>query len=128
MATRSRIGVLVEDMKVESIYCHFDGYISNNGSLLFNYWSNEGKLSSLLKGGDIGSLGEDVNDTIFYLRDRGENGCESIVHELDSWPSCGQDYEYLYNPKLCMWTVRKVNGDNETDAAPWISLIEALKS
>lgn len=128
MATRSRIGVLGDDGQVESIYCHFDGYISNNGDLLQNHWSHPEKMTSLLRGGDIGSLGEGVSDTLFYLRDRGESGCESIVHPLNSWPSYGQEFEYLFNMKLGTWAVRRVNGDGEEGAGPWVSLVEALKT
>lgn len=123
MATRSRIGILNDDMTVESIYCHYDGYISGNGAMLLAYWSNGEKMLSLLAGGDIGSLGEGIDDTIFYLRDRGESGCESIVHPIDSWPSYGQEYEYLYNLKLGTWAMRDING---SEVCPWVSLRTAL--
>jgi hypothetical protein len=129
MATRSRIGALHEDGQVESIYCHFDGYITNNGDLLQNHWSSREKMTSLLRGGDIGSLGEEMGDTLFYIRDRGEADCESIVHPLNSWPSYGQEFEYLFNMRLGTWAVRKLDGgDEEIHAQPWVSLVEALKT
>lgn len=128
MATRSRIGVLHDDGQVESIYCHYDGYISRNGELLHRLWSEHEKLISLLAGGDISSLGEDMDDTTFYFRDRRETGCESIVHPLNSWPTCDQNFEYLYNPKLGTWAARQVVGDGECNSKPWVSLAEALKT
>ena len=72
MATRSRIAIENQDGTVNSIYCHFDGYVEGVGKTLFNHYDRE-KLEKLLELGDISSLGESTEDTVAYCRDRGED-------------------------------------------------------
>jgi len=72
MATRSRIAIENQDGTVDSIYCHFDGYISGVGKTLFNHYDQE-KLEKLLELGNISTLGESTIDTEAYCRDRGED-------------------------------------------------------
>jgi hypothetical protein len=72
MATRSRIAIEKQDGTVDSIYCHWDGYLSHNGKILFNHYDNE-KLEKLIGLGDISTLGESTEDTVAYCRDRGED-------------------------------------------------------
>ena len=73
MATRSRIGIEHQDGTVTSIYCHFDGYISGNGETLQTNYSNREKVEQLIALGDISSLESDIDETIAYHRDRGED-------------------------------------------------------
>ena len=63
MATRSRIAIENQDGTVQSIYCHFDGYIDGVGKRLFNRYDRE-KLKSLIELGDISSLGESTENTV----------------------------------------------------------------
>jgi hypothetical protein len=86
MATRSRIAVENQDGTVESIYCHFDGYIEHNGKLLANHYTDSSKVRQLIDLGDISFLAENVVSTddthsfetptpgvvVAYHRDRGE--------------------------------------------------------
>lgn len=85
MATRSRIGIELENGTVKSIYCHWDGYISNNGKILLECYDRD-KTLDLVKLGDISSLGDQVDPTgphsfespqhgvtVAYHRDRGES-------------------------------------------------------
>jgi hypothetical protein len=72
MATRSRIAIENESGIVNSIYCHFDGYVDGVGKTLFNHYDKE-KLQKLIELGDISSLGESTEDTVAYCRDRGED-------------------------------------------------------
>lgn len=72
MATRSRIAIENQDGTVKSIYCHWDGYVSHNGKILFDHYDNE-KLEKLIELGDISSLGESTEDTVAYARDRNED-------------------------------------------------------
>ena len=71
MATRSIIAKL-DDNGLEAIYCHNDGYLSNNGKILDQHYANKDDVNELLAGGDISSLKDTIEDTIFYMRDRGE--------------------------------------------------------
>ncbi len=86
MGTRSFIGIVQEDGKVLSVYCHWDGYPSHNGVILAKHYAEPAKIAELLQEGDISSLGpnigekHDFNDsdtkpegaTTFYGRDRNE--------------------------------------------------------
>ena len=71
MATRSIIAKL-DDKGVQAIYCHNDGYLSNNGKILDQHYANEVKVDNLIAQGDASSLKDTIEDTIFYMRDRGE--------------------------------------------------------
>jgi len=71
MATRSVIAKL-DSKGVQAIYCHNDGYLSNNGKILDQHYTHEVHVNHLLAGGDISSLKDTIEDTIFYMRDRGE--------------------------------------------------------
>jgi hypothetical protein len=72
MATRSRIAIENQDGTVDSIYCHFDGYVEGVGKTLFNHYDQE-KLEKLLELGNISVLKESTEDTVAYCRDRGED-------------------------------------------------------
>jgi len=61
MATRSRIAIENEDGTVSSIYCHWDGYLSNNGRILANHYTDRKKVEALIALGAISSLRENVS-------------------------------------------------------------------
>ena len=85
MGTRSRIGVMHGD-KLKSVYCHWDGYLSNNGKILQNHYDSA-KANHLVSLGDLSSLGTTIGEKhdfdtrtdccTFYGRDRDETGTES---------------------------------------------------
>ena len=110
MGTRSRIGVM-HGNKCKSVYCHWDGYLADNGRILLEHYDSA-RANHLVALGDLSSLGKslgekhpfskheiDLNDpelnaklalieraeaenwTTFYGRDRGETGTDYIVHE-----------------------------------------------
>ncbi len=99
MATRSTIALEYADGTVDKIYCHWDGYLDNNGVILFNNYKDPFKVQRLMDLGDVSSLGPNIGDkhdfdcphkygtpeyqqwqddkrevTTFYGRDRGETG------------------------------------------------------
>lgn len=124
MATRSRIGILNEDkMTVESVYCHWDGYLSNNGKLLNEHWKDLESVKELIRLGDLSSLGTTIQDSVFYGRDRKDVGAEARSHSLIRWVDSGHDYEYLYTPSLGTWSYRDTGADIR---GPWTLLSEAL--
>lgn len=61
MSTRSRIGMVNKDGSVTSIYCHFDGYPSNNGAILLKHYKTAKKVKELISLGSISSLHENVS-------------------------------------------------------------------
>ena len=97
MSTRSRIAVMHGD-NCKSIYCHWDGYLEYNGSLLNKHYDSA-KANNLVALGDLSSLKPEIgiqhaimhpgteisaedyekqfgNMCTFYGRDRGEKNVE----------------------------------------------------
>jgi hypothetical protein len=87
MATRSRIAIEDQTGKVRSIYCHWDGYPSNNGRILLQHYKTQEKVEALIALGSISSLAPETEIpegvehnfktpangiTVAYNRDRGE--------------------------------------------------------
>jgi hypothetical protein len=113
MGTRSRIGVMHGD-KCKSVYCHWDGYLSNNGKILLEHYDSA-KANHLVALGDLSSLDREVvipegvehsfqvpldGITVFYGRDRGQTGTEFQVDEdfvsfLERVDACGAEYYYI---------------------------------
>ena len=77
MATRSTIALEFADGTVQQVYAHWDGYLDHNGKILLNDYADPFKLRDLIDLGDISSLDSDIDSTVFYMRDRGETGCEA---------------------------------------------------
>jgi len=112
MATRSSIAIKTPE-GIRSIYCHYDGYPSNNGTILNENYTNPSKINRLIGLGDIsylsdnvGSSKQDFNNptpgiTLAYGRDRGESGVDAITHpDIESWAEdregAGCEYGYLW--------------------------------
>lgn len=118
MGTRSRIGIRNEDGTITSVYCHWDGYLSHNGLLLLEHWSDAKKLKKMMKLGDMSVLGEEIgtkhdfnnldlrgNGCSFYKRDRGETDVDAITTNEDDFIEAREEYTYLYEPKDKQWLV-----------------------
>jgi hypothetical protein len=93
MSTRSAILEKTEN-GYRGIYCHWDGYLENNGRILATNYTDAAKVHSLIDLGSISSLGKNVAPTrkhsfdapqkgvtVAYMRDRGETDQEPIVSE-----------------------------------------------
>ena len=84
MGTRSAIGKVEADGKVQTIYCHFDGYPSHVGRILLEHYQSPEKVEQLIKLGALSTLGPEIGDKVdwnasvfdkqcrAYHRDRGE--------------------------------------------------------
>lgn len=113
MSTNSSISMLTEDGNYIGIYCHWDGYYSNNGMLLYEYYDTYEKVFDLIKQGDMSSLDEKSNLVkghsfdnnikglcVYYHRDRDEDW-ESVRPNVskkynDLLGNLGQEYNYLF--------------------------------
>ena len=113
MGTRSRIGVMHGD-NCKSVYCHWDGYLDNNGRILLEHYDSA-KANHLVALGDLSSLDFEVEIpegvehsfqvplkgvTTFYGRDRGETGTEFATDDtfekfLARADGCGAEYYYI---------------------------------
>ena len=97
MSTRSRISIENQDGTVNSIYCHFDGYVDGVGKTLFNSYDQE-ELKELINLGDISSLGTSTENTVAYHRDRGEDLSIATYKDIDDLFRNGfaNGVEYIY--------------------------------
>ena len=55
MATRSRIGIELQDGSILSAYHHYDGYPSWLGRILKTHYNSKEKVAELIDGGDMSS-------------------------------------------------------------------------
>lgn len=62
MGTRSTIALEFADGTVEQVYCHWDGYLSHNGRILRDHYSDPFKLRDLIDQGSISSLGKEIGE------------------------------------------------------------------
>lgn len=129
MATRSRIGMIMEDGTVRSIYCHWDGYPSYNGRILKECYNTPEKVKELISLGDISSLGrtteyKDECDDM-YTKDyhRWRNEPIRIKTDSDAYDYAirgfdnGEEYIYLFDGDR--WEMQSLYR--------WQSLDEVLK-
>ena len=103
MATRSLIGMNLDNGITKIIYCHWDGYPEHNGQLLVNNYTSPFNVFYLLDLGDLSSLAESPASCTAYHRDRNEpwdmvesrdvNTSELAAVGIDY----GVDYVYVYN-------------------------------
>ena len=56
MGTRSRIGLRIAPDQIISVYCHYDGYIQNNGRILKEHYKTKEAVQELIDGGGMSSL------------------------------------------------------------------------
>ena len=129
MATRSRIGVMHGNV-VKHVYCHWDGYLAHNGQILQDHYDSV-KANNLVALGDVSSLRPEIGEkhdfdyyfnkdkytaeqlklyedqwTMFYGRDRGEEGTEP--NKFPNWKMFQlsmQQEEYDYVFKGGVWLV-----------------------
>lgn len=114
MSTRSRIGVMHGD-KLKSVYCHWYGYLSNNGKILQEHYDSA-RANHLVALGDISSLGKEIGEKhefdsptdscTFYGRDRGESDVDFTVDQsYAEFLDKDYDYEYYYIMRDGVWYV-----------------------
>jgi hypothetical protein len=110
---------------VRAVYCHWDGYLEHNGSLLHKHYSTSSKVNNLIALGGLSSLRPEIgekhafsqfevakdeveafkaateNMCTFYGRDRGETGQEFKVFPTlkkaeDYYEGSWCEYLYLF--------------------------------
>jgi len=108
MGTRSTIALEFAGGTVAQVYCHWDGYLSHNGKILLENYSDPFKLRELIDLGDLSSLKPEigtkhdfdqrvVGDCTFYGRDRGETDVEAkYFKDFADYKANHQREEYAY--------------------------------
>ena len=103
MATRSLIGINLNDGITKIIYCHWDGYPSHVGELLVCDYNTPALITELMELGDLSSLDATPATCEAYHRDRNEpwgmvEPRDINTSELDAVAKdYGVDYVYIYN-------------------------------
>lgn len=95
MATRSTIALEYADGTVGQIYCHWDGYLDNNGKILLNHYTDPYKVRELLDNGDMSSLDTSVDGCTFY-KERGEDCPQRMYKDYAEFRREAQGEEYNY--------------------------------
>ena len=103
MATRSRIGLLLQTGHVLSVYHHWDGYPEWLGVTLKEKFNTYDEIAELIDGGDISCCDSDsdwnlqkVDLHVQYYNDRGENTEPRLDTTVEDYLSKGEEYAYLF--------------------------------
>ena len=97
MSTHASITLKTKDNKYKSVYLHHDGYISDAGEKLKNYYNTYEKVDQLLNLGNLSSLGENPID-------------EPKLWDMDYY------FEMMKNsPKKIDYACRTYKGRGDTD-------------
>ena len=111
MGTRSDIIVEREDGTWKRIYCHWDGYPSHNGRILYDHYNTQKLAEAVVKPGDMSSLDAKCTKpkghsyetkvpgySVYYGRDRGETDVEGTIGDSLSavWPDSETGTEFTY--------------------------------
>ena len=114
MATRSRIGIELQDGSILSVYHHWDGYPSWLGRILNTHYNTKEKVSELIDGGDMSTCwtkdrwtGRQIAPYVMenieaaeygpqYYAQRGENFPPRLHKDMEEFFSMGEEYSYIF--------------------------------
>ena len=110
MATRSRIGYVLKDDSIVSVYHHWDGYPEWLGNILNKHYNEDSKVRELIDGGDMSSCysdneyDEEKQEFVkgdprpVYYSERGEDCPPRHDQTLSSLTDydCGEEFLYLW--------------------------------
>ena len=125
MGTRSTIAIEFADNSVSQIYCHWDGYLDNNGKILSEHYMNPFKVRDLVELGDFSSLRETVEATAegAYTQRGEDKEVRRYMDVGDYFTECQQEeYDYILRQveNKPVWFVRCYATDGK-----WVTLGEA---
>lgn len=118
MATRSAIGYVDDSGNIHSVYCHWDGYPSYVGAVLYTFYNNLEAIKRLIEKGDMSSIldaaGEDETKShlpvgpVHYHEWRNEDwdGVKPKTHgNVEAVLACRREQcaEYFYLFKNGKW-------------------------
>lgn len=111
MATRSTIAIQLENGSINQVYCHWDGYLENNGKILMENYKNTEIIKELISKGSISILDININPSkdskhdfnnkqndvcVFYHRDRDEDLDINTFKNLENYTLNANFEEYNY--------------------------------
>jgi hypothetical protein len=127
MGTRSTIALEFADGTVEQVYCHWDGYLSNNGKILQAHYMDPFEVKQLLALGGFSSLEGTVEATAeqAYTQRGEEISINKYATVAEYFAECQQEeYDYILRPVggVAVWFVRCYPTDGK-----WVTLAEAFQ-
>ena len=132
MGTRSAIGYKTGEGKIRAKYSHYDGYVAGVGKTLVEHYQAARKIAQMVELGDQSFLAEEIfpkgehsfnapeeGCTVFYGRDRGEEGVDAkefdtVQEFVEYYDGCGCEYFYLHT--AAGWIVS--NGNKDANGFP----------
>ena len=100
MATRSLIGIQLDEKTVKYSYCHWDGYVDNNGRILLESYRDKDKIIDLIQRGSFSSLRPLIDDIEYYEEEVENDYMGNIDVPINEYLSKdnyhGEEYKYLY--------------------------------
>ena len=104
MSTRSRIGILLPDDSILSVYHHWDGYPEWLGVTLNKKFNTKEQVAELIDGGDISCIDSDSDwnlekcePHVQYYNDRGENTEPRLDLNDDDFFENNEEYAYIFD-------------------------------
>jgi len=130
MATRSRIGIALQDDSILSVYHHWDGYPTWLGRILKTHYNTKEKVADLIDGGDMsccwtnerwgdvneygGQMKKEVEEYgPQYYSQRGENCPPRYDLNEAEFLSKGEEYSYIF--RNGEWVCYDMNEFNDND-------------
>ncbi len=107
MMTPSRIGTMNKDGSIRYVYCHEDGNPGFTGMMLLDHYNTQKKVDGLLDMGDMSTLDETIDKSLFYHRDHNVPWLQAqpaIVETMEEFLDLGEE-EYVYFFKDGVWYV-----------------------
>lgn len=114
MATRSRIGIMLPDESVLSVYHHWDGYPERLGRVLKTHYNSREKAAELIDGGDMSCAwtkdrwtGVEIDKYVIENKEVEEYGPQYYAQRGDDCPprldankydylADGEEYAYIF--------------------------------
>lgn len=128
MSTNSLIAIENKDLSVESVYCHWDGYLSYNGNILHDHYDSVEKIRELIDGGNMSVLATTPAECEVYST-CGEEPAEkwACIRDLLDTVRYGDGYsgiEFVYIYTHGAWMVVDVYADTFLSLEKELSKLE----
>mgnify|MGYP006288640373 CR=1 FL=1 len=128
MATRARIGLMLDDGSVISCYSHWDNYPEGAGKILTTEYDTREKAEELIDGGDISSLRtnrdwngvETESARVLYYSERGEEGTEpqhsdTLGDFICTTRECWGEFAYVFDLEPNKWVCYNMYDSQEVN-------------
>ena len=126
MATRSRIGIELNDGSILSAYHHWDGYPQWLGRILNTHYNTKTKVADLIDGGDMsvcwtddefrnsdGKIEKKAEYGPQYYSERGEDCPPRYDQTREEFLSDGEEFSYIFTS--AGWVCYDMNEFNDKD-------------